>query len=366
MRQTWFGTSLAGPERMSTVDQLNAQLDKLAAFDPGPYPVLSLYLDLRPNQRGRDQFEPFLRKELAERLRTYATGGPERDSLEKDAARIRQYVSEVDPALNGLVIFACSGADFMETIHLVAPVSQNRLYISDQPHLYPLARLLDEYPRYLALVADTHSARIFVFAINTVEQEDRIENPKTVRHKMGGWSQARYQRHADNYHLQHAKEVVEAIARIAREESIDKIVLSGDEVILPLLRKHLQKDIAEKIVDVIKLDVRTPERQVLDVTLAALREKDAESDRERVDQLMDAYRSNGLACVGIEATRRAFELGQVDEVLLPAIGKNPEAESAAEELVLEAYRTSAKTRFIEDASLLEPIGGVGAFLRFKL
>jgi len=28
--------------------------------------------------------------------------------------------------------------------------------------------------------------------------------------------------------------------------------------------------------------------------------------------------------------------------------------------------TSATVRFIEDASLLEPIGGVGAFLRFKL
>ncbi len=211
-----------------------------------------------------------------------------------------------------------------------------------------------------------HSARIFVFAANTVEQQDRIENPKTVRHKMGGWSQARYQRHTDNYHLQHAKEVVEAIARIAREESIDKIVLSGDEVILPLLREQLPKDIAERIVDVSKLDIRTPEREVLDATIAALREKDAESDRERVDQPIGAYRSNGLACVGTEATRRAFELGQVDELLLPAIPKNPEAEDAAEELVLKARQTSAKTRFIENASLLEPIGGVGAFLRFKL
>jgi hypothetical protein len=46
---------------MPTIAELQAQLDKLAAFDCGPYPVLSLYLDLRPNDRGRDNFEHFSR-----------------------------------------------------------------------------------------------------------------------------------------------------------------------------------------------------------------------------------------------------------------------------------------------------------------
>lgn len=350
---------------MPTLDELNAQLDRLAAADTGPFPVVSLYLDLRPNERGRDQFEAFLRKELAERVQTYEATGPERESLEKDAEKIRAHVADVDRSLSALAIFACSGAGLFETVALAAPIDAHHLYISDQPQLYPIARLLDQYPRYVALLADTNAARIFVFAANAVEKSDQIQGTKTRRHKMGGWSQARYQRHLENYHLHHAKEVVDAVARIVRDEGIDRVVIAGDDVIVPLLRDQMPKDVAEKIVDVLRLDIRAPEREVLEATIAALREKDAETDRERVDALAGAYRGNGLGVAGREATRRAFQLGQVEELLLPA---TPDAlgEGAAEQLVALARQTSARVRIIEDASLLAPLGGVGAFLRFKL
>jgi peptide chain release factor subunit 1 len=365
---------------MAHLEQLTAQLDRLAAFDPGPFPVLSLYLNLQPDDRGRDRFESFLRKELTDRVGTYAASAPERESLEKDASKIEAYAGTIPQSANGLAVFACSGADLFEAIPLAAPVDDHRMFISDQPHLYPLARLLDEYPRYLALLADTHSARIFVFAVNAVERTDRIEGTKTKRHKMGGWSQARYQRHIENYHLHHAKEIVDTLARTVRDDGIEKIVIAGDDVIVPLLREQLPKDVAERIVDVVRLDINAPERTIVETTIAALREKDAETDRERVEALIGAYRANGLACVGVEQTRRAFELGQVDELVITASpdtlagvkkaagDQQPDRSSeerAADELIVQARNTSAKTRFIQDESLLAPIGGVGAFLRFK-
>src|SRR6476620_850327 len=205
---------------MATTDTLAAQLDRVASLDSGPFPVVSLYLNLQPDQHGRDNFEPFLRKTLAERIRTYGADGPERKSLEQDAEKIRAYVNGVDAAVNGLAVFSCSGADFFEAVTVAAPVGEHRLYISEQPHLYPLARLLDDYPRYAVVLADTHLARIFVVAGNTVVQTEQVEGTKTRRHKMGGWSQARYQRHIENFHAQHAKEVVDALARIAADEAI--------------------------------------------------------------------------------------------------------------------------------------------------
>jgi len=345
--------------------ELATQLDRLAAFEACPFPIISLYLNLQADQNGKDRFEPFLRKELADRIRTYGASSPERQSLEQDAGKIQKYVEALEPSVNGLALFACSGIDLFEAIPLAAPIDQHRLSVSNIPHLYPLARVLDEYPRYLALLADTHSARIFVFAANAVEKTDRVENPKTKHHKKGGWSQARYQRHVENDHLQHAKEVVDTVARIVRDEKIDKIVFAGDEVILPTLREQLPKDIAERVVDVLKLDVKTPEHDVLASTIAALREKDAEGDRERVDELIGAYRANGLACVGVEATRKALERGQVDELVITAKPDNL-TEDTADELVVKARQTSAKIRFIEDTSVLAPVGGVGAFLRYKL
>ena len=348
---------------MPSTDTTTSQLDRLASLDPGPFPVLSLYLNLQPNDRGRDQFDPFLRKELNERLRTYPRGGPERQSLEDDAEKIRDYVTRLDGSLNGLALFASSGAGLFEAIPLSAPIEAHRLYVDARPHLYPLARLLEQYPRYLALVADTHSARIFVFAANAVVKTEQIENEKTKHHKQGGWSQARYQRHTENFHLLHAKEVVDAVDRIVREEGLDKILIAGDEVIVPLLREQLPKHLNDAVIDILKLDIRTPEHQVLSATLEALRQKDAETDRERVEALLDAYRGNGLATVGLENVRQAFELGQVDELLMTA---NAEAAEADQELIRLASNTSASVRFVEDATLLEGVGGVGAFLRFKL
>ena len=54
------------------------QLDRLAAFEPSPYPVVSLYLNMQPNQHGRDQHQAFVRKELKARAGTYPARSSER------------------------------------------------------------------------------------------------------------------------------------------------------------------------------------------------------------------------------------------------------------------------------------------------
>lgn len=375
---------------MPATDQLFAQLDRLANFESTRFPVVSLYLDMRPDNHGRDYFEPFLRKELSERLRAFQGEGPERESLERDADRIRAYLSEVEPSVNGLAIFSCSGEGFFEAVGLAAPLDRRRLFIADQPHLYPLAHALESHPRFAVLLADSRSARLFVVAGDVVRQSERVEGVRTRRHKMGGWSQARYQRHIDNYHLLHAKEVADTLTRVVRDEGIDSIIISGSDAIVPLLKEHFPKDIADRIVDVITLDAHAPEREVLDATIATMRVRDAETDRERVDALLGAYRANGLGCIGVDDTRAALDRGQVDELVIattaealdptaglpdgaagqPARGASgampgtPE-ERVANELVVKARQTAAKIRFIEDAALLAGVGGVGAFLRYK-
>jgi len=366
---------------MSSIDQLNTQLDRLATIETGPFPVISLYLDLRPDERGRDRFEPFLKKELNDRLRTYPADGAERESLDTDAAKIREYVAGIDPAVNSLALFACGPSELFEAIELAAPIDAHRLFISDRPHLYPLARLLDEYPRYVALLTDSHSARIFVFATNRLERTEEIEGVKTRHHKKGGWSQARYQRHIENFHAQHAKEVVDTLARIVRDEKIDHVIVGADAAIAPLLREQFPKEIEDRVVDYLKLDVRAPEREVLEATIAALREQDAVGDRERVDELIGAYRANALASAGIGEVKLALERGQVEELVIAATpeaieGATPEEhaapaertaeEKSADELVALARQTSSRIRFIEDPTLLAPVGGVGAFLRYKM
>jgi peptide chain release factor subunit 1 len=321
---------------------------------------------------------------LAERGRAYREESPERQSFDNDAERIRTFLeTDRQPAWNGLAIFACGGSGLFEAIPLDAAIEEHSLFIGSVPHLYPPAKVIDTFPRYAAVMLDTNKARGLVYSVGGKQRDERVVNEKTRRSSQGGWSQARYQRHVENYHLHHAKDIVDALSRIVREEGIEHVILAGDEVIVPLLREQMPKDLAERTVDVLKLDVRTPQRDVLERSLEALREHDAATDREHVEDLLDAYRSGGLGCAGLDAVRRAFELGQVDELLVPAsadavsIGHtggddkdrqlelSPQ-EQALDELVALARQTSARIRFIEDAAQLAPLGGVGAFLRFRV
>ena len=383
---------------------LTEQLERLAAIEPSPYPVVSLYLNMQPNQHGRDQHQAFVRKELKARAATYPARSSERAMLEKDLERIGAFLDgSVEPSANGIAIFACDAAELFETVQLDAPIAEHSLYIGDQPHLYPLARLVSQYPRYAAVLADTHRTRIVVVADGRVQEDRAIEGVKTRRTSQGGWSQARYQRHIENYHLQHVKDVVAALEKTVQAEGINRIVIAGDPAVLPLLREQLSKPLTDMIVDELSLASDAPESDVVRETLAAMRALDERTDREKVDAAIGAYRAGGLGVAGPDATLLALTNGQVDELLISAsiarmdgLQGTPAADMAlandaalaepavepaaagepasadmgvvrlADELVRKAQQTGARIEFIEDAALLEPYGGVAATLRYRI
>jgi peptide subunit release factor 1 (eRF1) len=378
----------------SPVQPLSQRMETLAALEPSPFPVISLYLSLTPNQNGREGYDQFVRKVFNERAKAFGADSPELQSFQKDAGRIREYLdARTNQSGQGLAIFACTEAGLFETIELETPFDDHWLFVGSVPHLYPLAKLVDTYTRYAAVMLDTNTARILVFGMDGTEREEKIVNDKTRRTSKGGWSQARYQRRADNVHMHHMKEVVDALDKIVRDEGITQIVIGGDEVALPKLREQLPAHLSEKIVDTVKLQRNAQDAAILDITFAAIRDKDAETDAEKVQELLDAWQSGGLGVVGPEATLRAFELGQVDELIitgavdsLKPVQKLPESAASemtadtsatnsgvdqarlnlSAELIKRAQQTAARTRIIEDASLLQDVGGVGALLRFRI
>jgi peptide subunit release factor 1 (eRF1) len=369
-------------------------LARLVAFEPTTLPVVSVYLNTQPDQHGRtSEAAPYLHREFKALARTWAPGSPERHSFDRDVERIVSYAADqIDPAANGVAIFACWGAEqFFEAIQLTSPVSDNHVYACPQPHLYHLARLDEQYPRYAAVLTDTNTARIFVFGLDHVISAEDVRGKKVHRVKVGGWSQARYQRRVGNAHQEHAKEVMERLAQIVREDKVSHIILAGDQVVIPLLQEHLPREMAS-MVEVMKLDIHASEQDVLTATLAKLLEQEARTAAEKVDRLMQQYRARGLAVVGLEETLEALANGQVDELIvsgaleeshplpeevrailapeLPDSGggttsEEPRQASLPDLLVTKAKQSGATVTFIEDAGLLESVGGVGAFLRWR-
>jgi len=376
-----------------STQSLSQRIEALAAIEPSPFPVISLYLNLSTNQNGREDYPQFVRKVFSERAKALPERSPERESFDTDVKRIQEHLEKKGAtAGQAVAIFACSGSELFEIIPLDAPIAEHSLFIGSVPHLYPLARVVENYPRYAAVMLDTNKARIFVFGGET-EREKKIVGAKTSRTSKGGWSQARYQRRAENFHTHHIKEVVDTLATIVREEDIQHVVVAGADVAMPILREQLPKELADKIVEIGPHE-DGDSASFLERTMAALREKDAETDVEKVQELIDAWKSGGLGVAGPEATLSALQLGQVDELVitgspntLKSVQKLPEDAAPgdvqvatsnpagagdedqlklSDELITRAQQTAARVRFIEDASLLADIGGVGALLRFRI
>jgi peptide chain release factor subunit 1 len=381
-------------EKVHALDQPERLMQRLLRFENAAAPVISLYLDGRADQNGRQNVLPWVRKQLSARGQTYETHSPLRASFEEDFVRIVRYLENgLRPDAQGVAIFACSAAkDYFEVGQFAAPFERHRLFVYDRPHLYPLARLIDQYRRYAVLLADTNRARIFVFAAGQPIEKQEIQNAKTKHTKVGGWSQARYQRHMENYHVHHAREVVDLLARVVREENIEHVILGGNEqTAIPLLREQMPKDLAEKVIDVLSLQVETPEHDLFEESLDAFRRHDNLTDQQKVERLLNEYRADDLGVGGVIETLAAVSNGQVEEMLITKTVSNLEYDETEVKKVLGAYTvdgvlpveidrrviadelirraeqlSSARVTFIADENLLEPIGGVGAFLRYRI
>ncbi len=373
---------------------VNEPFERLLAFDPVSSPVISVYLNTQSDQHGREpELIPYLQREFKALAKTWAASSPERKSFDRDVEKIVAYVDgQIDPAANGVAIFACQDADeFFETLQFSAPVSDSRIYVYNQPHLYHLTKLDEEYPRYAAVVTDANTARIFVFGLGQTIDIEEIKGKKVHRVKVGGWSQARYQRRVGNAHHQHVKEVVERLQEIVRDERIGRVIVAGDPVITGLIERELPQALAA-LVETMRLDVHASEQEVLKATLEKLQQEESSATAEKVTRMFEAARARGLAVVGSDATLEALANGQVDELLIsgsldqidsgeqeieailaPEIpdssggtdSEEPRRVSLPDLLITKAKQSGATVTIVEDAALLESVEGVGAFLRWR-
>jgi peptide chain release factor subunit 1 len=362
-------------------------------FEPAGFPFLSVYLNTEPNETGKRDFEVFLRKQLKDHGAVLQSGSSEAESYQADVEKINAFVEGLDPSTRGVAIFACSGSDgFFERFEFEVPFEENSFTVGEKPDVLPIVKLVSKYPPFAVVAADTNEAHIYVFKRGkTIGQED-IQNIKTNSTLVGGWSQMRYQRHIDNFHQQHAKEVIEEVAKLVREDRIDRVILSGDEsVIIPILKAEIPKEFEDKIAGTMSLNVKSPVHEVFEAASKVIEEHDAELEQQEIGRLLEQNYDDGIGVVGAEDTLKALFNGQVQQLFITANpddinysrnevrsvlrayepgedGDLPDPSEKTEvinEFIRRAAASSDSIRFVSDPSLLKTHGGVGAILRYQ-
>src|SRR4051812_43320014 len=110
-------------------ETLNAVLDRLAEYENDLRSVVSLYLDLTPEQRPTSK--PFVE-----------SAAKDHEELRADFDRIREYLKqELQPSTQTLALFSCAAEPrLFEALQLEGAIDGHRLYLDREPHLFPLAR----------------------------------------------------------------------------------------------------------------------------------------------------------------------------------------------------------------------------------
>jgi peptide chain release factor subunit 1 len=380
-REGATGPAAAGATRAHTSSRRHRRTDSggrevrdllhsLAEVEAGDLPVLSVYLDLRPHATGGTPGQRsgtvVLKDRLRELERTFLPRGADLDSFRADAERIRRYVDEtVPPAAHGLALFACDGRGLFEAVE-AGVAFENTVSVGPVPDLFPLARLLDEQETTVVAVVDTNTSRLFVTrAGRLVERGGADEDSKYYRKRsMGGWSQARYQRHNAGVRAEFARETAAELERLVAAEGAVRVVLAGDEVAIPLLEQALSPSVQALVQDVRRIHIRAPLDEVHDEVAPVLAQAEADDARSTADRLVAAVRAGGLGVAGTAATRAALARGQGDELLLDPAAELDESERSA--LVRLATTTGAAVEIVEGHDGLRRLGGVGALLRYRL
>jgi len=242
----------AGGSKSISRARIGEQLRELADWPATELPVISAYLDLRPQATGENPAvrsgEVVLRDRLRELERSFEDHTPAHDSFTADAERISRYVEdEALPEAQGVAVFACDGESRFEALATASAFADD-VAVGDLPRLLPLARLADHMQAVVAL-ADTNTLRLFTVFGAHIEEAGLVDDDPDDYGKRspGGWSQARFQRHVDEHREQLAELAAEAIEQVVARHDADVVVLAGDEVAVPILRDRLPQPVADKV-----------------------------------------------------------------------------------------------------------------------
>jgi peptide chain release factor subunit 1 len=354
----------------------------------------SLYLDTRwKDEQQRERVRIFTKNKLAEiNLATYSPAVQQ--SLEHDKQRIEAYVEALikhalPGELAGVALFACSAHAVFLTYGSTIPF-ENQCTLATHPYVVQLACVGDEYENALVVMVDTESARILEMEWGEILSELDIENEVPGRHKQGGWSQMRFQRHIQDLMERHHKEVADQVVKRFNRGISHNVILCGQDHILSSFRSFLPERVQERIIAKIALDINTPDALVHEKTLDLLRQHERQKEEDRVRHLIGTAKAGGLAVLRLYDTlealnKRVVQLLMINKTFLrwgwrcptcnllgeqiplgcPLCGGELTTVDLKEEMVWEVFRQDGEVDFVMNQPALEQVEGVGALLRFR-
>lgn len=368
------------------LDRLRSAIRTLVELDEAEQPVISCYLNLT------EQWNDVPGRRAA-RIRQ-ALPIDARPAFDAALEPIRRYLaSALQPDARSVVAFSRSGArPFFLAMQFQVPVDE-QLTLDAAPSIYGLVQLKDDYHRYIVLLTTAGYARILEVSLGAVTTDLWAARPELQERLAGAWTREVYQRHRHERTERFVQEKLRLLERAVALGGHSHVMVIGDDELAARFRASLSPQLSAKLIE--GVDVSDPGNTSGVIRASMLRFIQCE-EKEGLDtstRLVRELRKGGLAVAGTEASLRALELGQVDQLVLSATYVPPagmrcrscgtvhpdlgapavcprcgdsELSSAdvRDELVRLAERHGVEVEVVQDDIEIRHVGGVGCLLRY--
>ncbi len=373
------------------------ELRSLAAVEAKSGCAISLYLNLDPSLVPTEaDAETRLNSLLDEAAKSEhaAQDGlthDQRQGLRADFQRIRSYFDEefVRDGSRGLAIF-CAGLDrIWSTIALPDAVGDD-VRVDRRLYLAPLASLVGRGTGAIVLAVSREQGRFYRMQAGRLEEDADLSDEQPRRHDQGGWSQSRFQRHVDELAAEHLRSVADELDRFVRQANGDlEVVIVAPEDSRAELANHLSAEVRAALAGWATAEAHAGASELLQVALPVLEERRAERERELLDRWREGAGRNARSASGWEETLAAASDARVDTLLAaesasrqawrcPKCGRAgadagecpldgtpmERVEKGIDVAVHQTLLHGGTIHVVRHARDLDPVGGLGAILRF--
>ena len=288
-----------------------ANLQELLTFKT-EQPMLTVYLNTDPSAGNADAYKLELRSLLK------AVDMPE------DVAAIENYFSrEFDWSGKSVAVFSCASQGFFRAYSLAIPV-RSRVRIGNQPHVKPLANLLDYYGGYGVVLVDKQGARLFSFHLGELREQEGIVG-ESIRHtKRGGASampgrrggMAGQTNYTDETAERNMRDAVNFATHFFNEYNVRRILIGGTDDNIAQFRSLMPKSWQSLIVGTFPMSMTAGADEVLARAMEIGAQAELRQETELLNKIVTAQAKERGGVLGLEETLHALREGRVQTLAI--------------------------------------------------
>lgn len=288
-----------------------ANLQELLTFR-SEQPMLSLYLNTDPSLGNADAYRLELRSMLKQ------------VDLPEDVQAIENYFArEFDWSGRSVAVFSCAPQGFFRAYSLAIPVT-SRLRLGSQPHVKPLANLLDYYGGYGVVLVDKQGARLFSFHLGELREQEGIVG-ETIHHtKRGGASAVAGRRggmagqtnYTDETTERNMRDAANFAAHFFSENNVRRVLIGGTDENLAIFRGLLPKAWQSLVVGTFPMSMTASADDVFARAMEIGAQAELRQETDLLQKIVTSASKGHGGVLGLEDTLHALREGRIQTLAI--------------------------------------------------